>query len=115
MQKMFHIAPIFNVPAKLLIPVVKKVNGVAQKTFEESDVIYVSARAYGGTEKVVDDKYVIEDTMSIECWYRPDITSDCNLRLLDDNSEWEILNTPENIDRRNQFLKFKIKRLKGRA
>lgn len=112
---MFQLKPEFNVPAQILIPTTKKVNGVAQKTFEESDMIFVSAKSYGGTEKVINDMYVIEDTMSIETWYNPKITSDCNLRLLDDGSEWEIINSPENIDRRNQFLKFKIKRIKGKA
>ena len=106
---------VFNVPAKILKPVTTKVNGIATKTFSESETIFVSAKSYGGTEKIVEDMYVIEDTMVIETFYRPDITSDCNLKLLDDDSTWEILNTPENIDRRNMFLKFKIKRIKGKA
>ena len=111
----YQTRPIFNVPAKILFPITEKINGVARKTFSESEVIYVSAKSYGGTEKTINDVYVIEDTMIIETFYRPDITSECNLKLLDDRSEWEILNTPENIDRRNQFLKFKIKRIKGKA
>lgn len=111
----YQTRPIFNVPAKILIPITEKINGVAKKTFSESEVIYVSAKSYGGTEKIINDVYVIEDTMIIETFYRPDITSECNLKLLDDDSTWEILNTPENIDRRNQFLKFKIKRIKGKA
>jgi hypothetical protein len=105
----------FNVPAIILTATYEKINGVNVKTFTESETIFVSAKSYGGTEKVIDDVYVIEDTMEIETWYRPDITSECNLRLLDDNSEWEIINNPENIDRRNMFLKFKVKRINGGA
>ncbi len=105
----------FNVPAMILKGEYKKVNGVKTKVFTDGEQIFVSAKSYGGTEKEVNDKIVIEDTMSIETWYRPDITSIDGLRLLDDNSEWEILNNPEDIDRRHQFLKFKIRRYKGNA
>lgn len=103
----------FNVPAKILKAEYKKINGVNVKTFVDSGVIFVSARSYGGTEKNINDQIVVEDTINIETWYRPDITSKDHLRLLDDDSEWEIVNHPENIERRNQWLKFKIKRVTG--
>lgn len=105
----------FNVPARILTATFTKVNGVNVKSFTDGDQIFVSAKSYGGTERVVDDQYVIVDTLSIETWFRPDITSDCCIKLLDDNSIWEILNTPEDIDRRHQFLKFKVQRYKGNA
>ncbi len=105
----------FNVPARILKGNYEKINGVNVKTFTEGDLIWVSAKSYGGTEKVVNDKYVIEDTLIIDTWFRPDIKSEDGLKLLDDNSQWEILNTPEDIDRRHQYLRFKIKRYKGKA
>lgn len=105
----------FNVPARVLKGTVKKVNGVNTKTFEDGPTIWVSAKSYGGTEKDVNDKVVIVDTLNIETWYTPDITATDAIRLLDDGSEWEILNAPENIDRRNQWLKFKVQRMKGGA
>lgn len=105
----------FNVPAQILKAEYKKVNGVNTKIFTEGDIIYVSARTYGGTERTSNGTYIIEDTVNIETWYRPDIASIDHLKLLDDNSEWEILNTPENIERKNQFLVFKCKRYKGNA
>lgn len=103
----------FNVRAIILKSEYKKINGVTTKVYNAGDEIFISAKSYGGTEKTIDDKLVIEDTMIVETWYRPDITSDCNIKLLDDNSEWEILNTPENIERKNKYLKFKIRRIKG--
>lgn len=105
----------FNVPALILKCEYKKVNGVNVKIFADGDQIFVSAKSYGGSEKDVNDKITIIDTMNIETWYRPDITSIDGIRLLDDGSEWEILNTPEDIDRRHQFLKFKVQRMKGGA
>lgn len=113
---MYKVKQPFNVPAKILFATFKKINGVSKKVFVESEeTVFVSAKSYGGTEQVINDNYVIVDTMEIETWYRPDITSECNLKLLDDNSEWEILNSPENVDRMNQVLKFKVKRIKGGA
>ena len=103
----------YNVPAQILQSVTTKINGVNTKAFIDSDIIYVSAKSYGGTEKIVNGLYVIEDTLQIETWYRPDITGDCKIRLLDDNSEWSILNTPENMNRENKILRFKCKRCKG--
>lgn len=105
----------FNVPAQILKGEYAKVNGINSKTFADGPTIWVSAKSYGGTEKEVNDKIVIVDTLSIETWYRPDITAADGIRLLDDGSEWEILNTPENIERRNQWLKFKVQRMKGGA
>lgn len=103
----------FTVPAKILSGSYENINGVRTKTYTEGAIIYVSAKSYGGTEKVVNDIYVIEDTLVIETWYRPDVQSADRIRLLDDGSEWEILNTPEDIERRHQYLKFKARRIKG--
>lgn len=105
----------FNVPALILKGEYTKVNGVNVKTFTDGDQIFVSAKSYGGTENNVNDVIVITDTINIETWYRPDITGTDGLRLLDDGSEWEIINNPEDIERRHQFLKFKVQRRKGGA
>lgn len=112
---MYQITNTFNVPAILLKPTKVKINGIYQKTFIEADSIFISAKSYGGTEKVVDDIIVVEDTMSIETYYRPDIASDCKIRILDDNSEWEIISPPEDIDRKHFYLKFKVRRVAGGA
>lgn len=105
----------YNVPAQILQATWSKINGVNTKTFTSGDKIFVSAKSYGGTEKVVNDQYVIVDTLVIETWFRPDIKGEDRIKLLDDESVWEILNTPEDIDRRHQYLKFKVQRVKGGA
>lgn len=112
---MYTPSSLFSTPALILTAEYHKVNGVNTKVFVEGDMIYVSAKSYGGTEREVNGRLVIEDTLQIETWYRPDITSKDCIRLLDDGSEWEIMNEPENIERRNQFLKFKVRRITGDA
>lgn len=106
---------VFNTPAKLLIPEVGKKNGVKYKNFIEDSIFYISFKSYGGTEKVINDVVVIEDTASVECYYNPKIKSDCKIQLLDDSSTWEIISPPENIERRNLYLKFKVRRTAGGA
>lgn len=105
----------FSVPARILKGTYTKVNGINSKTFVNGSDIWVSAKSYGGTEREVNGKLVIVDTLVIECFYTPEITSIDGLMLLDDLSKWEIMNTPEDIERRHQFLRFKVQRVVGDA
>lgn len=100
---------------KLLKPKNAVVLGVAtKKGYEEQEQIYkCSFKTYGGTEKLQNDLLVIEDTAVITCWYAPEITSDCRIKRLPDGAEFEILNEPENIEMRNFYMQFKVKRVKG--
>lgn len=91
----------------------KKVNGVKQEIFTEGIQFFCSAKSYGGTEKVVNGVYVIEDTWQIDAWYNPDFGKGDRIRFLDDNSEFEILASPENINRRGQYMRFKVSRIGG--
>jgi head-tail adaptor len=90
--------------------------GVSTNTWVAvKEPIMCNFKTYGGTEKVVNDVLSVEDTAQIVCWYRPDIKSNCRLIRLSDGAAFEILGEPENIEMRNQFLKFKIRRIKGGA
>lgn len=110
----YKISNTFNTPVAILKPEMGKKNGVSYKIFTESEPIFVSFKSYGGTEKVIDDVYVIEDTAVLETWFNPDIKNDCNIKLLSDGSIWEILNV-ENIEMKNHFSRIKIRRVKGGA
>ncbi len=118
------------IPLVLLIPKsISKTNGVTKKeypTVEEAlsvkdknnkpvNLFFGSFKTYGGTEKTVNGIYSIEDTANIETWYRPEITSNCRIARASDEAVFDIINEPENINMRNQFLKFKVKRVKGGA
>lgn len=105
----------FNVPLFLFVPTYVKEKGSRKKVYPESgELIYCSFRSFGGTEVTSNDTLVIEDTVQIETWFRPDITAACKIK--DENGkEYEIIGTPENINMRNQILKFKIRSVKGGA
>lgn len=107
-----------TIPLILLIPTYTTVSGVPKKTFQQvSDgiLIYGNFKSYGGTERDVDGLYSIEDTAVVETWYRPDIKSDCRICVAQTGAVYEIWHEPENINMRNQFMKFKVKRVKGGA
>lgn len=103
----------FNVPAMLLKRSMRKVNGVNEPTFTEKTMFFCAAKSYGGTEKIVNDVYVIEDTWQIDTWFNPAFAKGDRIRFLDDNTEFEILATPENINRRGQYMRFKVSRIGG--
>lgn len=116
-----------TIPLVLISPIKSNSYGVENKTYptieealEEKDehnhsknLFYGSFKSYGGTESKVNGIYSIIDTAKIECWYRPDIKSDCRIGVLFNNAIYEIINEPEDVNMRHQFLKFKVKRIKG--
>lgn len=104
----------FTIPFFLLIPTKKNIKGVSTKEFvKNDDVFYCSFRTFGGTEKVVNDVISVEDTATVETWYNPIIKADCKIEV--NEQCYEILGTPENINMRNQYMKFKVRAIKGGA
>ena len=53
------------------------------------------------------------DTADVTTWYRPDITAGCQFK--DGTDVYEVLGTPEDIEKRHQYMKFKIRRIAGGA
>lgn len=105
----------FTVPMFLLIPTTTKAKGSEKNVYPETGLrINCSFRTFGGTEKTVDDVISVENTAVIETWYRPDIKANCELEDVD-GLRYEILGTPEDIEQRHQFLRFKIRAIKGGA
>lgn len=114
-----------QIPMVLLVPTWTNVSGVNKPTYptieaaladqQHQYLFFGSFKTYGGTERDVNGVYSIIDTANIETWYRPDITSECRVARANDGAIFEIINEPENINMRNQFLKFKVRRVKGGA
>lgn len=106
----------FSTPLKLLIPTYENVTGVNVKKYPKDGILfYASFKTYGGTEVTNNEIYSVIDTANIETWFRPDIKSDCRIERVEDSATYEIIGEPENINMRNQFLKFKVRRVKGGA
>lgn len=109
----------FNVAMYLLKPTTAIVKGVAVKHYAEptkGELIYCSFKTYGGTETQNNGVYAVLDTANIETWYRPDITADCRVCMAEyPYKVYEIIGTPEHINMRNQFIKFKVQAVSGGA
>ena len=111
-----------SIPIILLTPTTKTISGVLKKTYptittaieNKDNLFFGTFKSYGGTERDVNGVYSIEDTANVETWFRPDIKSDCRIAL-ETGEIYDILGEPENVNKRNQFLKFKVKRVKGGA
>lgn len=101
----------FITPVKLIETKSTRKNGVSTKENIDKGVIFCSFKTYGGTEKAVNDRVVVEDTATIETWYRPDITA--SSRIEKDGQIYEVFGTPEDIECRHKFIKFKVKSIKG--
>lgn len=114
----FKIAEPFTVAMMLLVPTYSAAYGTNTKNFPAAFAgipFNGNFKTYGGTEKDVNGVYAVEDTAVIETWYRPDIKSNCRVKVLQTGAIYEIINEPENINLRNQYLRFKVKRVKGGA
>ena len=108
----------FNVPMYVLTPIYSKVKCVTVKKYPEptdDNLFYGSFKTFGGTESESNGVLTVLDTASIETWYRPDITSGCQIKLVENNKVYEVIGEPENINMRNQFMKFKVQRVTGGA
>ena len=107
-----------NVPMVLLIPTYSKAYGVPEKTFpavKNGIPIFGTFRTFGGTERDVNGLYSIENTATIETWYRPDIKADCRLVLAQSGAVYEIMGQPENIQMQNQVLRIRVREISGGA
>lgn len=102
-------------PLKLQIAIPKVVSGVTKFNYKDADEpnFLASFKSYGGTEKIVNDVLSIIDTAQVVCFYRPDIKANCRVINLKTNAIYRVIGDPENTDERDQFLKFKVERVKG--
>ena len=112
----------YSVPIELLVPTYKTMKGVPQKTFPSTGIrLNCSFKSYGGTESVKslegvkDGLLLVIDTALVETWYRPDIKPDCRIKLCETGEEYDIKGKPEDINRRHQFLRFKVQAVEGGA
>jgi predicted metal-dependent peptidase len=105
----------YPTPCMLYKPTYTSFNGVQTKNYEKAAMFYASFKGMGGTEKVINNTYMIENTAQVETYYNPEITQSCKIKNLINNIEYEIISDVENIEMRNMICKFKVKAIKGGA
>jgi len=107
----------FNTPLLLLKPTQTKSGGVRTNTYDinTGEVLFAAVRSFGGTERDVNGVYSVENTAVVDTWFNPDITAACRIAMPATGEQYEILGSPENIEMRNQYLRFKIRAVKGGA
>lgn len=101
----------FNVYMQLLIPTETLVKGVSRKTFSGEIYFYGSFRTFGGSETNVNDLYTVVDTAIIDTWFRPEIKADCKIKIVETGETYDIISDPENINMRNQYMQFRVKKM----
>ncbi len=114
----FKLAAPLTVPMALLVPTYGKSAGVPTKTFPAvADGIRINGnfKSYGGTETEVNGLYSVEDTAIVETWYRPEIQADCRIAVLGTGRIYEVIGEPEDIELRHQYIRMKVRRVKGGA
>lgn len=91
--------------------------GKLVKTYATDGILFFGSFAtYGGTETTTNGAYSVEDTASIETWFRPEFAANGRVALADHPDRvYEVIGEPENIEMRNQFCKMKLSRVKGGA
>lgn len=108
----------FSTALVLLVPDKSTSYGVTTKSYppiESGQLFFGSFKTYGGTEREVNGAYSVEDTAVVQTWYNPRIESDCRVAIPNTNAVYEIINEPENVNMRRQFMQFKVRRVKGGA
>ena len=104
----------YDTPVYLFVPTYKEVKGVTKKEYpEKGELFFCKFKTYGGTETTVNGVLTVIDTANVETWYRPDITSASQIQL--GGKAYEVIGEPEDIEQRHQFLKFKVRGVKGGA
>ncbi len=93
------------------------VKGVLTKTYSADGILFFGSFAtYGGTERNVNGVYSVEDTATVETWYRPEFTASGRVALANSPAKiYEIIGEPEDIEQKHQFVKLKLRRVKGGA
>ena len=108
----------FTVAMKVLVPTTTSEYGVVKKAFSDpqtSAEFFGSFRTFGGTENVRDDLYTVINTAVIDTWYRPDIKSNCKIYICETGDIYDVVQDPEDIDMRHQYMRFKVKKTGGKA
>lgn len=117
-RKQYRPAKTFNTPMYLYtVTGYTETMGVQEPVYAETGILFFGSFAtYGGTERVVNDIVVVEDTAMVETWYRPEFTAAARVALASNPGKvYEITGEPENIEQRSLYTKMKLAAVRGGA
>lgn len=118
LRKRYKPAAPFVTAMKLLTPTYAKKKGVPVKEWPEdadAPTFFGTFRTFGGTEMTETDLYTVVNTGTIDTWYRPDIRSNCGIRICETGELYEVVGDPEDIEMRHQFLRIRVQKVGGGA
>lgn len=113
MSNFYQPQGVFNVPFRLLKRVKNKVQGVNVQTYEPNYQGMCSCINYSTNDTTMANLQSHQDQWSFEAHYSPLIKAGDRIKLLDDDSEYDIIGIPENVRRENKYVKFKMVRVNG--
>lgn len=94
----------------------ENINGVYKKSYADAAApIMCNFSTYGSTERESNGVIVVEENITVTTWYDPAIMAGCRVKRLDDGAVFEIVGDPENVEMRNMFCVFKVRRVRGGA
>lgn len=104
-------------PVKLKIRQMTNISGAKNVDYVDATdpIMFCNFKTYGGNETVINGVIVSRNTATVITWFRPDIKANGRIELLSDNSMWDIISEPENIEQRSQMIQFKVEKIKGGA
>lgn len=107
----------FTTAVKLQKRIRTVVSGAPEFSYEDASdpILHCNFKTYGGTETVTNGSLVLLNTATLITWYRQDIQAADRIFLTQDESLWEVIGEPENIDMRNQYLILKVRKISGGA
>lgn len=103
----------FNVWFELLKKEITYVKGVNVTDYKPEFKSKCSCINYSSSNVVTNDLKNTSTEWSFESRYSPLFQAGDRIKLLDDNTIYEIKGEPENVRRENKYIKFKMVRVKN--
>ena len=108
-------------PLLILEPIYTSSKGVKTKNYPDPDMSNKSKsfngtiRTYRGQERDINGLVSLEDIVTIETWYRPDITAETRIYNPRNGKTYEVITIPESANEKNQVLSFQARAIGGKA
>lgn len=80
-----------------------------QEALTDKNKVYGTLKTYQGTKREEMGAVFYDDTAQVNCWFRPDISTDTRVFNPITKRLYKVITEPENVNNKNQYLVFKVK------